>query len=414
MSKENVLCGLDIGSTKIRTIIVKKEYDSSQYLVVGVGESLSYGIRKGTMVDFEETVSSISESLEKAERMSGVQINHAVVSIGGTHISSQNSKGVIAVSRADGEVSSQDVERVIKAARAVSLPVNREILHIIPKNFIVDGQQGIKDPIGMNGMRLEVDAHIIEGGTHFIKNISRCTEQAGIEVDALVLSPLAAAKAILDKRQKELGVALVDIGGGTCGLAVFEEGDLIHSQILPVGAEHITNDLAIGLRTSIDTAERIKLDFGFANAAEVSEREEVNLSKVDSEEEGVVRKKEIAQIIEARAREIFVMVNKELKKIGKSGKLPAGVVFSGGGAKMPGLVDVAKRELKLPSQIGFPAGFKGMVDKIDDPAFATCCGLVIWGDEEVGTGESKGKSINFDSFKNVFGKVRNWSQRFLP
>ncbi|PIZ56612.1 cell division protein FtsA, partial [bacterium (Candidatus Torokbacteria) CG_4_10_14_0_2_um_filter_35_8] len=246
MSKENVLCGLDIGSTKIRTIIVKKEYDSSQYLVVGVGESLSYGIRKGTMVDFEETVSSISESLEKAERMSGVQINHAVVSIGGTHISSQNSKGVIAVSRADGEVSSQDVERVIEAARAVSLPVNREILHIIPKNFIVDGQQGIKDPIGMNGMRLEVDAHIIEGGTHFIKNISRCTEQAGIEVDALVLSPLAAAKAILDKRQKELGVALVDIGGGTCGLAVFEEGDLIHSQILPVGAEHITNDLAIG------------------------------------------------------------------------------------------------------------------------------------------------------------------------
>jgi len=410
MSKDNIIVGLDVGSTKICTIVVERDAQD-RLNIIGVGESKSNGIRKGVVVNVEETVSAISESLERAERMAGVPIEHAYIGIGGAHISAQNSRGVIAVSRADQEISQADVDRVIEGAKAVSIPVNREIIHVIPTDFIVDGQGGIKDPRGINGVRLEVEAHIIEGSTAFIKNLSKCVEQAGLEIDDLVLSPLAASQAILNERQKELGVALVDLGGGTTGLVVFEEGDLLHSAILPIGSEHITNDIAIGLRSSIDVAEKFKLKYGFAYPDEVDKKEEIDLSKIGLEEESVVRRKRIAEIIEARVKEIFSMVNDELKKIDKAGKLPAGVVFCGGGAKLPGIVDVAKTQLKLPAEVGFPQGFSGMVDKVDDPSYAVAGGLIIWGAKERLKEEEP--SI-FLPVTNIIDRIKRLFKSFLP
>src|SRR5258708_2063489 len=282
---------------------------------MGGGEGLCTGIGGGVIVDIDEAVSSIAEALEKAERMTGLSIDHAVVSVGGAQITSQESHGVVAVARADGEITESDVVRVVDASQAISIPANREVLHVIPKNFTVDGQTGIKDPVGMSGIRLEVDSQIIQASVPFIKNLTKAILQAGLEIDDLVLAPLAASQAVLTKKQKELGVALIDMGGGTTGMVVFEEGDLVTTTILPIGSMHVTNDLAIGLRTSVDTAEKIKLQYGHAETREVKKDVEIDLSKIDKQEEGRVSSKHVAEIIEARLEETFDLINKELKKI---------------------------------------------------------------------------------------------------
>ncbi len=411
MSKEEVIVGLDIGSYKIRTVVARLNIETEKPQIVGMGESYSNGIRRGIVVDVEEATSSISSSIEKAERTSGVPIEHAFISVGGSHVVSENSKGVIAVARADNEITEDDVSRVIDAASAISLPPNHEILHVVPRYFIVDNQEGIKDPVGMNGVRLEVEAIIVEGATSYIKNLTKCIARAGIEIDDLIVSPLAADYSVLSKKQKELGVALVDIGGGTTGLVVHEEGDLITVSVLPVGSEHITNDLAIGLRTSIEDAEKIKLEYGTALSEEVDKRDEVDLSKIVGGDQQLVARKRIAEIIEARLLEIFSMVDKELKKVDKSGKLPAGVVLCGGGVKIPGVVDLAKKELKLPVQIGFPENIPGVIDKIDDPAFATPEGLIMWGMSHV---EEKKDLPGISSMGQTVDKIKGWFKTFLP
>lgn len=409
MPKEEVICGLDIGSSKIRCVVGKKTEEEEKPHIIGIGESSSSGIRRGQVVDVEEAVSSISASLEQAERTSGVPIEHAYVNIGGSHIASTKSKGVIAVSRADSEITDEDVARVIDAAQAISIPANMEILHVIPKNFTVDGAGGIKDPVGMTGVRLEVEANILQGASSFIKNLTKCVARVGIDIDELIVSPLACAASSISKRQKELGIVLLDIGAGTTGLVVFEEGDLLHLSILPIGSGHITNDLAIGLRCSVDTAEKVKLEYGQANAKEVDKKEEVDLSKIDSHEEGIVPVRQIAEIIEARLSEIFSLADKELKGIDRSGKLPAGVILTGGGAKLPGITDLAKRELKLPAQVGFPFDLPTSLDKIDDPAFSCVVGLVIWGAAH----EEKRKVLGLPLGKGV-GQVKKWFKHFLP
>ncbi len=414
MPKEEIIVGLDIGSSVVRVLVGQFSANDEKPHIIGVGIAPASGIRRGVIVDVEEAVGSISTALEKAERVTGFPIESAYVSLGGSHISSQLSRGVIAVSRADGEIGEDDVSRVIEAAQAISLPSNREILHVIPKTFIVDDQEGIKDPIGMSGVRLEVEAHIIQGASSFIKNLTKCIYRAGVDIDDLVLSPLAAAEAVLTKRQKELGVVLIDIGAGTTSLIAYEEGDLIHAKILPVGAEHITNDIAIGLRTSVDVAETVKLEYGTALPSTITEKEEINLAKIDKHEAQTVERQEIAEIVEARLSEIFSLVDKELRKVGKSGQLPAGVVLTGGGAKMPDIVDYAKEELRLPGQIGLPSGIPVAVDKIDDPAFATAVGLVLWGaGTEVKAGRFKRGSLPF-SVSDTVGKMKKWFKTFLP
>jgi cell division protein FtsA len=415
MAREQIFVGLDIGSSSIRVVVGKQESELSSPAIIGVGEAVSAGIRRGVIVDIDEAVSSISEALEKAERMTGLTIDHAVVSVGGAQITSQESHGVVAVSRADGEITESDVIRVVDASQAISIPANREILHVIPKNFTVDGQTGIKDPVGMSGIRLEVDSQIIQASVPFIKNLTKCIMQAGIEIDDLVLAPLAAAQAVLTKKQKELGVALIDLGGGTTGMVIFEEGDLVTTTILPIGAMHITNDLAIGLRTSVDTAEKIKLQYGSAEMREVKKDTDIDLSKIDKQEEGKVSAKHIAEIIEARLEEIFDLINKELKKINKDGQLPAGVILTGGGAKLPGVVELAKKQLRLPAVAGVPTNIGTVIDRVNDPAFATAVGLVLWANEFLlGSSRTVNKFARKVLENDTVDKLRKWFKSFLP
>lgn len=421
MAKNDIIVGIDAGSANIRTVIVQIFPEEELPRVIGVGISDSAGIRKGMIVDLEEAIKAVNDSVEKAERSAGVSVKSAVVSIGGNHIVSQNSKGVIAVGRADGEVTEDDIERVINAAQAISIPPNKEIIHIIPRSYSLDDQKNIKDPLGMNGVRLEVDAMIIEGSTQVIKNLQKSIEQAGIEISEFVLAPLAAAKATLSKRQKELGVVLVDIGGGTTSIAVYEENDLLHSAILPVGGNHITNDLAIGLRTSIDVAEKVKIEFGNALPRDINKKEDINLAEIDPNEEGMVSRHHVAEIIEARLEEILNMVNKELKMIARDKLLPGGVVLVGGTAKLPGVVDLAKNILGLPAQTGFPVRLGGLIDKVDEPSFVTAVGLVMWGVENSGrrshSGGFFGKKLAGHiggSMEGTIEHVKKWLGNFLP
>lgn len=415
MAKEQIFVGLDIGSSMIRVVVGKQESELGTPSIIGVGEAQSLGIRRGVIVDIDEAVSSISEALEKAERMTGLTIDHAVVSVGGAQITSQESHGVVAVARADGEITENDVVRVVDASQAISIPANREIIHVIPKTFTVDGQAGIKDPVGMSGIRLEVDTQIIQASVPFIKNLTKCILQAGLEIDDLVLAPLAASTAVLTKKQKELGVVLVELGGGTTGMVVFEEGDLLKTTILPVGSMHITNDLAIGLRTSVDTAEKVKLQFATAEAKEVKRDVEIDLSKIDKQEEGKVSSKHIAEIVEARLEEIFDIVNKELKHIGRDGQLPAGAVLTGGGAKLPGVLDLAKKQLRLPVALGVPGSVTTVIDRVNDPSFATAVGLVLWGHEFLlGSSRTVNKFAKKVLENDTVDKLRKWFKSFLP
>lgn len=420
MSKKDITVGIDIGSSLVRTVIAKRMPGDEKPRIIGVGAAPSFGVRRGVIVDLEDVTRALSESLEIAERIAGVQVDRATLGVGGNHISSQYTKGVIAVGRADGEVTPDDISRVISAAQTISIPPNKEIIHVIPKSYSLDDQKNIKDPLGMNGVRLEVEAVIIEGSTPYLKNLVKCTEQAGVDVENFVISPLAAAKSVLSKRQKELGVVLADIGGGSTSITVFEENDLLHVSVLPVGGNHITNDLAIGLRTSIDVAEKVKLEFGNANPKEISKKEDIDLSQLDEGEEGIVSRHHVAEIIEARLEEIFTLINKELKLIGRDRLLPAGIVITGGTSKLPGCVDLAKEILSLPAQTGFPLPLGGLVDKVDDPSFATVIGLVLWAlerEESPSRKENsgfKGKNIMPGNVEETVHSIRNWFGKFLP
>lgn len=414
MARDDILVGVDVGTTLVRVVVGSLSPEQEAPAVLGIGTAPSSGIQRGVVTDVEETIQSVGKALDAAERMAGVPIDRATVSIGGAHMTSQNSRGVIAVSRADGEISRDDIGRAMNAAQAISLPSNREILHVIPQHFIVDGQEGITDPLGMAGVRLEVDVHIIEGSAPFIRNLTKCVYQAGITVDDLVFAPLAAAKAVLSKRQRDLGVILVDLGGGTTSLAVFEENRLLHTAALPVGAMHITNDIAIGLRSSIDVAEKVKVDFGTALASEIKKSQVINLRNVDEREEEVaISRHHIAEIIQARLSEVFSLVNKQLKTMDRAGLLPAGVVLTGGGAKLHGAVELAKKELRLPAQLGFPVELTGVAEHLDDPSWAVAVGLVLSA-VEARQGRGRAPLAALAQVGPTVTKVRGWFRALLP
>ncbi|HVE81018.1 MAG TPA: cell division protein FtsA [Candidatus Dormibacteraeota bacterium] len=370
---EETFIGLDIGTTKVCCIVGLLEEGSALPSIIGIGQAPTAGLRKGVVIDVEETVSSITAAVDEAERISGIEIDRATIGIDGSHIESLNSTGVIAVGH---EINEDDIQRVQEAASAVHLPPNREILQVFPRSYSVDSQLNIKDPIGINGVRLEADVHIITGGTPALKNLHRCIYQAGIDIEGQVLIPVAAASAVLSKKQREIGAAIIDIGGGTTGIAVYEEGEVLYTNILPLGAGHITNDLAIGLRTSIDIAEKIKLGYVKARHAKSSSTEKIRIEELDGDE-AVVSRRELDRITGARLEEIMHMVKDDLKKISRSGMLPGGVVITGGGAKMPGIDDLAKEILELPASIGRPEQISGISDKIHDPSFAAPVGLML-------------------------------------
>jgi cell division protein FtsA len=416
--KGSAAIGLDVGSSNIRAVILQHFEEEEKPRVMGMGSVSSFGIRKGVVADVDETIRSINEALKNAERTSGIPITRVVASVGGNHIKYQESQGVVAIAKADGEITHDDIARSLTAAETISLPSNTEILHVIPRSFAVDDQKDIKDPIGMNGIRLEVNAMLILGSTPVIKNLSKCVYQAGVEIDDMVFSGLAASRAALNKRQKELGVVLIDLGGGTTNFAVFEEGELVQVGVIPIGGGHITNDVAIGLRTSIDVAEKVKINYVSALPGEINKKDQVNLAEIDQNEEGEVSRHHVAEIIEARLEEIFNLIDKELRKTGRSGMLPGGAVIVGGGAKMPGVVDLAKKLLRLPAQTGFPLELGGIVDRVDEPSFVSAVGLALWAVERSGTGASRShKMPAFDKLPLMGGtvdKMKGWLRKFLP
>ncbi len=417
MPREKIITGLDIGTSQIRVAVAQQKEKNQKPQVLAVSRVPTGGVRKGVVVDIEEVAKNIKEAVQQAERISGVEIKDAFVGVGGSHILCRPSKGVIAVSRADGQVSEEDKERALQAAKAVSLGLNREIMHCLPRRFSIDNQEAVKNPVGMQGVRLELDALIVEGSTPFIKNSIKSVKEAGLDINGMTLTILAASQAVLNKRQKELGVLVLDFGGGTTGMAVFEEGDILHCQILPVGSSHITNDIAIGLRTSIDIAEKIKIEYGSTLPNSVSKKEMIDLKKV-GDEEGQVSRHQVAEIIEARVGEILDLVNKELKKIDRAGLLPAGVVLVGGGAKMRGLPELVKEKLKLPVQFGSIQELEGVLEQMDDVSLATVSGLIISAFQEeesfLEKGEALGsllpKNISFEGIKKYF----KWLKSFIP
>lgn len=414
MAEHNLIVGLDVGTTKVAVCV--GQVNEGLINILALTKTVNNGLRKGVVVDIEECVSAISGALEQAEKTAGVQLNHAVVGIGGAHIIVTSSKGVIAISRPDGEIVSSDIERVVEAARVIALPPNREILHVIPLQYIVDGQEGVKDPTGMTGLRLEVEALVIGGNTSAIKNLSKCVYQSGLQIDTLTFTQLASAKVLLNKKQRENGVMLVDFGGGTTSIAVFEEDELIHSAILPVGSLHITNDLAIGLRISLEAAEKIKIEQGCADKELIKDSEKVDLNKYDPNEDQKVDKKMIAEIIEARLNEIFGLVKDELKSIGRDGMLPAGVVLTGGGSLLGKIVPFAKEEMNLPVALGIPLlESTGAVDKTDNPVYAASIGLMFEGIEGRHAPASKTSKIQLpQNFSGVFDKVKDTLKQLLP
>ncbi|MEK7073282.1 MAG: cell division protein FtsA [Patescibacteria group bacterium] len=416
---ENFITGLDIGSTAVRIAVGQRAAEGAKagLHIIGAAEVPAEGINKGVVTSIEDAVSSVSACLERAERMVGFEIERVWVGISGSHVLSQSSKGVIGVSRPDGEIRDEDAERAIEAARTVASPANYEILHVIPKSFTVDGQTGIKDPVGMSGIRLEVDAEIVQGLTSQIKNITKCVYRTGLEIEDLVLSVLATAEAVVTPRQKELGVAVVNIGGSTTSVIVFEEGDVLHTIVLPIGSEHVTSDIAIGLRTSIDIAESLKIRYGTAVPKEVGRRDDVDLKEFGSADSETVSRKYVAEIIEARAEEIFEKVDKELKRVGRSGLLPAGIILTGGGAKLPGVVEVAKRKLRLPIQMGLPIGVTSITDRVNDLAFSTAIGLVVWGSHFQDTRKTKGFGRvmgNVAAVSTLTKSMKKWFGHLLP
>lgn len=414
------IVGLDIGSASIKTVIVQEVPEESLLRVVGVGVAPALGIRRGTIIDTDDAVRAIGLSIEQAEKMSGVSVEQVMVNIGGVDIFSQPAKGVVAVGKADGEVLEDDIVRVLHAAQSVAIPLNKEILHILPRGYRLDDQSAIKDPLGMRGVRLEADALLVGGSTSHIKAVSRCVEQLGIGWSGCAVEPVVVATAVLNRKQKELGVAVVNIGSATTSITVYEEADLLYVAILPVGASHITNDIAIGLRTSVEIAEQVKILYGTATVHDVDESDEIDLSEIDPQEEGVVSRHHVAEIIEARVEEILRFVNSELEKIGRAGLLPAGVVLTGGGSKLLGIVDMAKDIFKLPAQIGYPQPLGGILDRVDDPEFATAVGLVVWSHENTpqpqeGFHWSNSLPSNlFGGMGGVSKKAKSLFEKFLP
>lgn len=431
MAKARVIVGVDVGTSKVTTIIANVSDEERN--IIGVASVPSRGIRKGQVVDIEETTGPILESLEAAERMAGYSVSSAFVSVGGAHIRSQNSHGVVAVAEPDREISKNDILRVVEAAKAVSLPSSYEIVHVLPRGFIVDGQEGILDPVGMTGVRLEVDTHLVIGGTTSLRNLEKCLAENGVDITGFVFGGLASSEAVLSATEKELGVLVVDIGAGTTDVAVYVEGALSHSAVVPVGAKNITNDLAIGLRISLDSAEKIKLFLGKKNKKKVlpSEKEkekereqdesEIDLSSLELPEnlKKLSKKTIIEGIIKPRLDEIFTMVGLQIKKSGFGGVTPAGVVMTGGGAQTVGILEAAKRNLAMPARIGVAQGVTGLVDEILTPSFSTAIGLILYGAnvEEEGSGISFsqfGKFVKRIPVKGAAKKLLDLAKSFLP
>lgn len=416
--KENIIAGLDIGSSEIKLVIGQRgeEGAGGKLQIIGAVSVPTEGISRGVVNSIEDVTSTISACLEKAERLVGVPVTSVWVGLSGPYIKCEKSRGVVAVSKNNGEILEEDVDRVIEAARALSVPPNYEILHVIPIKFTVDNQEDIKYPVGMTGVRLEVETLIVQGLSTQIKNLTKAIYRTGLDIDDLIVSPLAAAEVVMSNKQKELGATLINIGSATTSIAVYEEGELLHTAVLPIGSGHITSDIALGLRCPIDLAEKIKKEFGCANP-EKFKKEEVDVSHLQDDQTGepnMISRKYLAEIIEARVEEIFNKIDQEFKKIERSGMLPAGALLIGGGSKLQDIVEIAKDKLRLPASLGSNKSVSVLMDKVNDLDFLTALGLVVWGDN---LRSKKGFKLNWpggDTVDKTISAMTGWLKKLLP
>jgi len=407
-----VVVGLDIGTTKVCTVIAKIS-ENNDLEIMGVGLAPSKGLRKGVVINIDSTASSIAASVEKAEIQAGFEVKGVYIGISGGHVEGINSKGVIAVSDKNKEITEADVRRVIDAATAIVIPVDREVIHIIPQEFIVDDQDGIKDPVGMSGIRLEAVVNIITAAATSVNNIVKSVNKAGFEALDIVLEPLASAQAILTEEEKELGVVLVDIGGGTSDYVIFEHGSSRQSGILSIGGNHITNDIAFGLKTPILAAEEIKRKYGVAIAEYVDKNEEIEVPGLGGREPKIEKRRNLAEIIEPRIEEILSLVNQEIEKTGKKDYLAAGVVLTGGVALTPYIVEKAGEVFNLPVRIGRPLGVKGLKDIVDSPIYSTAVGLTLYAQDNLPRLGPTNSRDDEKNFKSIVERIREWFNEFF-
>lgn len=378
MPEQPLLVAIDIGTTKV-CVLIGEIGRTGGVDVIGYGLAVSDGLRRGVVIDIDRTVQSVASAVEAAERLSGYKVRSAFVGISGGHISSQNSRGMVAVSGGRHDVSHDDTARAMDAARAVNLPNTREILHVLPRSYVVDGQPGVRDPIGMSAVRLEVEAHIVTASSTSVQNLTKCVQRAGVEIEELVLAPLATAEAVLTDEDKELGVALVDIGGDTTDVAIFQEGSIAHAATIPMGARSVTSDLGIVLRVTPEAAEHLKLRQGTALPLDVDPDEVIQITSIGEEAPRPVTRRHVAQIVEARVSDLLDHVAREIAAAGATNRLQAGVVLTGGGALLHGTARAARDQLGMATRVVAPSGLGGLVDSVATPPFATASGLLLWG-----------------------------------
>ena len=405
MAKDDVIVGLDIGTTKICAIIAERSEDEENLKIVGVGTAKSEGLRRGVVVNIEKTVQSITKAVEDAELMAGVEVKGVFAGIAGDHIRSINSKGIIAVSREHSDISKDDVRRVIEAAQAAHIPMEREVIHVIPQEFIVDDQRGIRDPVGMSGIRLEAEVHIVTGAVASAQNIVKCIHRAGFEVYDLVLEPLASSYSVLSEDEKDLGVALFDIGGGTTDIALFSRGSIRHTSVIGLAGDNLTNDIAIGLRTPAHRAREIKEKFGCALSSMVEAQEMINVPSAANHAERQVSRQLLASIIQPRMEEVIGLAFREIEEF--SDLMAAGIVLCGGTSGLNGIVELCEDITKLPVRVGKPTGISGLVNMVDDPKFATGVGLVMYGSEQI-PGEARFHGDESSIFNKILERMKQW------
>lgn len=401
---ESTIVGLDIGTSKICAIIGDVNADG-MVDIIGVGTAPSRGLRRGVVVNIDHTVSSIRKAVEDAELMAGCRAESVYAGISGGHIKGINSHGVIAIK--SREVTQVDLERVIDAARAVAIPVDREVIHILPQEFMVDDQEGIKEPIGMAGVRLEAKVHIITGAVSAAQNIIRCAHRSGLKVYDLVLQQMASAEAVLSLDERELGAVLVDIGGGTTDIAVFGEGSIQHTSVIPVGGEQLTNDIAVGLRTPMAEAEKIKRRYGCALSSLVNKDETITVPGVGGRQPRVLSRSVLADITEPRLEEILGLVRRDLEKFDLLQSVASGVVLTGGTVAVEGICELAEQIFDMPVRIGYPIGISGLVDVVNSPVYATGVGLVLWGSRNKGAVATTAYAQN-GVFDRVVDRMKQW------
>ena len=411
VEREAVLVAIDVGTSKVVVLIGEVTRDGA-VTIIGKGSPPSSGLKKGVVINIDQTTNSIRTAREQAERLSGYRIESAILGVGGNHVESQGSRGAVAVSGPRREVMAEDIERATEVARAVTIPSSREVLHVLPRGFVVDGQEGVKDPLGMSAVRLEVETLIVSGSATAVQNLSKCVQRAEVRIDELVAASLASADAVLSETERELGVAVADFGAGTIDLALLIDGSPFHAAVLPLGGNNVTNDVAIGLKTSLAAAEQLKIEHGTADPGKVDEAAEVAVEGIGEDEGRTASRLELSMIIEARMREVFEKIGEEVQRAGAIGMLPAGLVLTGGASQLAGTAALGREVLQMPVRVAAPSGVGGLTDNLLTPAYSTSLGLLLWGAKAV-----RGYvPLRYESAPapGAVGRMREWIRSLFP